>query len=204
MTRQVDCRALSPSDHARFVCRLRAVACRAIARAAAADPAVTIGFVEIDGDPRYEPMHGLWAHDAQDPRASASPARRSGIDEAQALTRVLKTDFALERISVKSPAEVAPAVMQAHDSRRHPFLHRRCAGRGIQAAGRCRARAATCFCSTPPRRMIRCVAICARAEFVHTLPSLAMRMDGARAISGVAQVARSAGPPRPAAGRCRS
>ena len=36
-----------------------------------------------------------------------------GVDEAAALARVLKTDFALERITVKSPAEVAPAVTQA-------------------------------------------------------------------------------------------
>ena len=31
-----------------------------------------------------------------------------GIDEAAALARVLKTDFSLERITVKSAAEVRP------------------------------------------------------------------------------------------------
>src|SRR5512136_2776954 len=36
-----------------------------------------------------------------------------GVDEAAALVRVLNTEFALERITVKSPAEVAPAVIQA-------------------------------------------------------------------------------------------
>ena len=46
-----------------------------------------------------------------------------GIDEAQALTRVLKTDFALERITVKSPAEVAPAVHAGDGARGiHFFL----------------------------------------------------------------------------------
>ena len=42
-----------------------------------------------------------------------------GIDEAQALTRVLKTDFALERITVKSAAEVAPRRAAGAGGARH-------------------------------------------------------------------------------------
>ena len=101
-----------------------------------------------------------------------------GLDEAQALTRVLKTDFALERITVPSPAEVAPAVVQARDSARDPILHRRCAGGRVQAVGRRGSRSRCSASSTPQRRTMHCVARSARAQFVHTLPSLAMGMDG--------------------------
>ena len=38
---------------------------------------------------------------------------RIGLDDAKILARVLKIDFDLERITVKSAAEVAPAVQQA-------------------------------------------------------------------------------------------
>jgi hypothetical protein len=79
---------------------------------------LTIGFVDIEGDPRYEPIRGferLILKTREHPFAGAEV----GIDEAQALTRVLKTDFVLERITVKSADAVAPAV----------------AGAGVQAAG---------------------------------------------------------------------
>src|SRR5260370_41892134 len=83
---------------------------------------VTIGFVEIEGDPRYEPIKGferLVLKTREHPFVGA----QVGIDEAQALTRVLKTDFVLERITVKSAEEVAPAVQQATEARGiHFFL----------------------------------------------------------------------------------
>ena len=64
---------------------------------------VTIGYVEVAGDARYEPITGfgrLVLKTRERPFAGA----QVGLDEAQALTRVLKTEFALERISVPSPA----------------------------------------------------------------------------------------------------
>src|SRR5579871_3124316 len=65
---------------------------------------LTIGFVDIDGDPRYEPIRGferLIIKTREHPFVGA----QVGIDEAQPLTRILKTDFALERITVKSSEE---------------------------------------------------------------------------------------------------
>src|SRR5258708_38186603 len=62
---------------------------------------LTIGFVDIEGDPRYEPIKGferLVLKTREHPFTGA----QIGIDEAQALTRVLKTDFVLERITLKS------------------------------------------------------------------------------------------------------
>jgi len=69
----------------------------------AAPQRVTIGYVEVSGDTRYEPITGygrLVLKSRERPIAGA----QVGLDEAQALTRVLKTEFILERISVASPA----------------------------------------------------------------------------------------------------
>src|SRR5436309_1816998 len=64
---------------------------------APAQQRVTIGFVEIAGDPRHEPRKAyerLILRMRDHPYAGA----QVGIEEAAALTRVLRTDFALERI----------------------------------------------------------------------------------------------------------
>src|SRR5437868_6868194 len=77
---------------------------------------VAIGFVEIEGDPRHEPIRGyerLILKTREHPFAGA----QVGIEEARSLVRVLKTDFALERITVKSADAVAPAVVEARETR---------------------------------------------------------------------------------------
>src|SRR5258707_6491020 len=83
---------------------------------------ISIGYVEIEGDPRYEPVRAyerLILKTRDHPFAGA----QIGIDEAAALVRVLNTEFALERITVESPAEAAPAVIQALEARGvHFFL----------------------------------------------------------------------------------
>ena len=102
-----------------------------------------------------------------------------GLDDAKVLARVLKTDFALERITreVRRRGR-AGACMQAHDIARHPFLHRRCAGGSIQAAGRlpCSGRDVLLFNATAPDDTLR-RDLCAK-EIVTRLPSLSMSMDG--------------------------
>src|SRR5436189_651800 len=73
---------------------------------------VTIGYVEIAGDVRHQPITGfgrLVLKTREHPFAGA----QVGLDEAQALSRVLNVDFALERISVGSAAEIAEAVLTA-------------------------------------------------------------------------------------------
>src|SRR5262249_13361769 len=83
---------------------------------------VSIGYVEIEGDPRYEPVRAyerLILKTRDHPFVGA----QIGLDEAAALVRVLNTEFALERTTVKSSAEVAPAVIQALEARGvHFFL----------------------------------------------------------------------------------
>jgi ABC transporter substrate binding protein (PQQ-dependent alcohol dehydrogenase system) len=138
-------------------------------------PRVTIGFVEIAGDPRHEPIRAyerLILKTREHPYAGA----QVGIDEAQALTRVLKTEFALERITVKSAEEVAPAVLQAAEARGiHFFILDTPAEAFKPLAAAVKGRDVLLFNATAPEDALR-REVCAR-EIVHTLPSLAMSMD---------------------------
>jgi len=137
---------------------------------------VTIGYVEVAGDARYEPITGfgrLVLKNRERPFAGA----QVGLDEAQALTRVLKTEFALERISVPSPAEVAAAVVQARDARGIQFFIVDAPADAFKPlAAAVRGRDVLIFNATAADDALR-REVCA-AQFVHTLPSLAMGMDG--------------------------
>jgi hypothetical protein len=95
---------------------IAAFAQAALAQPAQPNPRVTIAFVDIEGDPRHEPVRAyerMVLKLREHPLAGA----QVGIEEAQILRRVLKIDFALERIRVKSVAEAAPAVLHALESR---------------------------------------------------------------------------------------
>jgi ABC transporter substrate binding protein (PQQ-dependent alcohol dehydrogenase system) len=137
---------------------------------------VTIGFVEIDGDPRHEPIRGyerLILKTREHPFAGA----QIGIDEARALTRVLQTEFALQRITVKSADEVAPAVRQALETQNiHFFILDTPAEAFKPLADAVRGRDVLLFNATAGEDSLR-RNLCA-PEIVHTFPSLAMRMDG--------------------------
>ncbi len=138
-------------------------------------PRVTIGFVEIAGDPRHEPIKGyerLILKTREHPFAGA----QVGVDEAKALTRVLKMDFALERITVKSADALAPAVLQARETRGiHFFIVDAPADAFKPLAAAVRGRDVLLFNVTAPEDFLR-REVCAR-EIVHTIPSLAMSMD---------------------------
>jgi ABC transporter substrate binding protein (PQQ-dependent alcohol dehydrogenase system) len=142
---------------------------------AAPQERVTIGYVEVVGDSRYEPITGygrLVLKSRERPFAGA----QIGIEDAQALVRILKIDFALERITVKSPAEVAGAVTQARDAGGiHFFIIDAPAEAFKPLADTVRGRDILIFNATAADDTLR-RNLCA-AEFVHTLPSLAMSMD---------------------------
>ncbi len=137
---------------------------------------IAIGFVEIAGDPRHEPLRAyerLILKTREHPYAGA----QVGIEEAQAIARVLKMEFALERITVKSAEEVAPAVTQAIDGRNiHFFIVDAPADAFKPLAAAVKGRDALLFNATAPEDWLR-RDLCSR-EVVHTLPSLAMSMDG--------------------------
>jgi ABC transporter substrate binding protein (PQQ-dependent alcohol dehydrogenase system) len=147
----------------------------ALAQATPPRQQVVIGYVEIEGDPRYEPIRGyerLILKTRDHPFAGA----QIGIDEAAALVRVLNTQFGLERITVKSPAEVAPAVIAALEGRDiHYFLIDAPADAFKPLAAATKGRDVLLFNVSAEDDGLR-RELCAR-EFVHVIPSLAMRMD---------------------------
>jgi ABC transporter substrate binding protein (PQQ-dependent alcohol dehydrogenase system) len=151
----------------------------AVAAAAAEDAVprqrIKIGFVAIEDDPRYEPIRAyerLILKTREHPFAGAEVA----IDEAAALTRVLNTDFILERISAKSAAEVAPAVAAAFEAGTHFFLIDAPAEAFKPLAAAMHGRDALLFNVSEPDDALR-RDLCA-AEFVHVYPSRAQLMDG--------------------------
>ena len=135
-----------------------------------------IGYVDVTGDPRYEPITG-YGRLALKHREHPFTGAQVGLDETQALSRVSKTEFALERISVASPAEVAPAVVKAAATHDVHFFVVDAAGEAFKPlADAVRGRDILVFNATEPDDTLR-REICA-AELVHTLPSMAMYMDG--------------------------
>jgi ABC transporter substrate binding protein (PQQ-dependent alcohol dehydrogenase system) len=137
---------------------------------------VAIGYVEIAGDVRYEPIKAyerLVLKSRDHPFAGA----QIGLDDAKVLGRVLNTDFALERMTVKSAADVATAVQQAMAARDiRFFIIDAPAAAFAPLAAAVRGRDALLFNVTAPDDALR-RDLCAK-EIVHVFPSLSMSMDG--------------------------
>jgi ABC transporter substrate binding protein (PQQ-dependent alcohol dehydrogenase system) len=135
---------------------------------------LTIGYVEIEGDKRYEPI--MAERLVLKAREHPYDGARIGLDDAKILGRVLKLDFELERITVKSSAEVASAVRQA-EARNIRFLLIDAPAEAFKPlADATRGRDVLLFNITAPDDTLR-RDLCAR-EFVHVLPSRAMIADG--------------------------
>ena len=135
---------------------------------------LTIGYVEIEGDPRYEPV--MAERLVLKAREHPFDGARIGLDDAKILARVLKIDFDLERITVKSAAEVAPAVQQAEARNIRFFLIDAPTEAFKPLADAMRGRDVLLFNITAPDDTLR-RDLCAR-EFVHVLPSRSMTADG--------------------------
>ena len=157
-------------------CVLVSFGCSALAQAPAPAPQqrVTIGYVDIAGDPRHEPIKA-YERIVLKPRESPFAGAQVSLDEAQPLSRVLKIDFALERITVKSAAEVTPAVTQAVERGIHFIIVDAPAEAFRPLAAAVRGREVLLFNATAPDDWLR-RELCSR-EIVHTLPSLAMTSD---------------------------
>jgi ABC transporter substrate binding protein (PQQ-dependent alcohol dehydrogenase system) len=158
------------------LCQL-AFVCGSLADAQEAErQRVAIGYVEIESDVRYEPIKAyerLILKVREHPFAGA----QIGLDDAKVLGRVLKTDFALERITVKSAADVATAVQQAMAARNiRFFIIDAPAAAFAPLAAVVRGRDVLLFNVTAPDDALR-RDLCAK-EIVHVFPSLSMSMDG--------------------------
>jgi ABC transporter substrate binding protein (PQQ-dependent alcohol dehydrogenase system) len=136
---------------------------------------VTIGYVEIEDDPRHEPIRA-YERIILKTRDRPFAGAQVGIDEAAGLARVLRAAFSLERITVKSAAEVASAVVQAQASRNIQFFILDVPAEAFKPlAAAVRGRDVLLFNATAPEDFLR-REVCSR-EIIHTLPSLAMTMD---------------------------
>src|ERR1700721_210015 len=145
------------------------------AAAAPARQRIVIGYVDIEGDPRYEPVRAYERLILKE-RGHPFPGAQVGIDEAQAPVRVLNTEFALERITVKAPDQVAGAVTQAMAERSIKFFLIDAPVEAFKPlAAAVKGRDALLFNVSAPDDSLR-RDVCAR-EMVHTIPSLAMSMD---------------------------
>ncbi|MGO9699214.1 MAG: amino acid ABC transporter substrate-binding protein [Xanthobacteraceae bacterium] len=136
---------------------------------------VKIGFVEIEGDERYQPVR---AYERTILKAREHPftGAEVGIDDAAALSRVLPADFTLSRITAKSPADVASAVAAALDAGTQFFLLDAPAEVFKSVAAAIRGRDVVVFNVSEPDDALR-RNLCA-AEFAHVYPSRAQLMDG--------------------------
>jgi ABC transporter substrate binding protein (PQQ-dependent alcohol dehydrogenase system) len=143
--------------------------------APSAKPQINIAFVEIEDDPRYAPVRA-YERIILKTRAHPFTGAELGLDDATPLARVLKADFRLQRIKVKSAAEVAPAVGTALDAGTHFFLIDAPAESFKSLAEAVRGRDVLLFNVSEPEDSLRRDA-CA-AEFVHVYPSRAQLMDG--------------------------
>jgi len=136
---------------------------------------IVIGFIDIEGDPRYEPVRA-YERLILKTRDHPFPGAQIGVDEALALVRVLNTDFALERITVKAPGEVADAVTKAMADRGIKFFLIDAPAEAFKPlAAAVKGRDVLLFNVSAPDDSLR-REVCAR-EIVHTIPSLAMGMD---------------------------
>jgi len=143
--------------------------------APAAKPQVNIAFVEIKDDPRYAPVRA-YERIILKVRAHPFAGAELGLDDAAPLARALKADFRLQRITVKSALDVAPAVSGALDAGTHFFLIDAPAESFKPLADAVHGRDALLFNVSEPEDSLR-RALCA-AELIHTYPSRAQLTDG--------------------------
>jgi ABC transporter substrate binding protein (PQQ-dependent alcohol dehydrogenase system) len=134
-----------------------------------------IGFVQVENDPRYQPIRAyerILLKSPEHPFAGAEV----GIDDAAPFVRILGIDFTLDRIVAKSAADVASAVANAAAAGTHFFLIDAPPDSYRPLAAAVHGRDVLLFnVSTPDDTLRR--DLCA-AEFVHVYPSRAQFTDG--------------------------
>ncbi len=143
--------------------------------AAPSRPHISIAFVTIENDARYDPIRAYERIVLKAPEHPLAGAKL-GIDEAAAFARVLNADVTLDPVAVKSSEDVAPAVLARLAAGTHFFLLDAPAEAFKPLAAAVRGRDALVFNVSEPDDTLR-RDLCA-AEFVHVYPSRAQLMDG--------------------------
>lgn len=136
---------------------------------------VTVGFLDLDGDPRYAPVRGFDRYILKDPEHPFAGAQVS-IDDSVALRRTANAEFKLERLTVKTPEE-APAALTNAMERGIQFVLVDLPAPSYKAvAAAAKGKDVLLFNVSAPEDTLR-RDLCA-AEFVHVYPSRAQLMDG--------------------------
>jgi ABC transporter substrate binding protein (PQQ-dependent alcohol dehydrogenase system) len=136
---------------------------------------VPIVYVELADDARYEPIRAYGRYVLKN-RDHPYDGARVGIDDAKALTRAMRADHQLERVTVKSADEMAAAIVKAIDGGAQFFLVDAPADGFKTIAKAVKGKDALLFNVSAPEDWLR-RDLCA-AEIVHTMPSRAQLMDG--------------------------
>ncbi len=158
---------------------LAGVSARAQAQAPAPAPAPVkpfpIAYVEIDGDPRYEPLR-VFERLVLKTRDRPFAGAQAGIEDAAPLKRVTGADFQLRRMTLKKAEEMAPEVIRAIDSGVAFFLIDAPAEAFRALAAAVKGREVLLFNISAPEDWLR-RDLCS-AEIIHAMPSRAQLMDG--------------------------
>src|SRR5271163_2545280 len=160
----------------------RALGLALLALAAVATPAqaqhpgvVTIGYVELENDARYEPVLGT-ERIVIARRERPEPAAEVALDEAIAIGRVIQRDFVLAHFRAASEPlliEQVVAAAERHDI--HLFVLDLPAEAVEHLASALAGKPALLFNATAPDDALRRT-LCA-PNLIHTMPSLAMLTD---------------------------
>jgi ABC transporter substrate binding protein (PQQ-dependent alcohol dehydrogenase system) len=136
---------------------------------------VKIAFVQVKDDARYAQIQASDRIILKAPEHPFAGAQVGG-DEAAPLVRILNTDFSLDRIEVKSQADVTAAIQQAADAGTRFFLLDAPMEAYRPLAAAMHGRDVLMFNVSEPDDSLR-REVCA-PEFVHVYPSRAQLMDG--------------------------
>ncbi len=136
---------------------------------------LTIGYVEISGDPRYAPVRGV-ERMILATRDRPFPAVEVAVDEAKSLSLVIRREFAVARITAKTADDIAPAVLAALQEQHIHFFVLDLPGEAVKLAAQAvHGKDVLLLNATASDDWLRREAC--SADIVHTAPSLAMTTD---------------------------
>jgi ABC transporter substrate binding protein (PQQ-dependent alcohol dehydrogenase system) len=136
---------------------------------------LTIGYVEIAGDPRYAPVRGA-ERMILATRDRPFPAVEVAVDEAKPLSPVIHREFAVVRITAKTADDVAQAVLAALQEQHIHLFVLDLPGEAVKMLSQAvHGKDVLLFNATAPDDWLRREAC--SADVVHTAPSLAMTTD---------------------------
>ena len=147
----------------------------ALPQSGAALKQITIGFIDLDGDPRYEPMEVYQRHILKD-LDPAYQGAEMGVEDSVIMNRSTGAEFKLQRFTLKSADAALAAVQEGQGKGISFFLIDLPASAYKAVAAGVKGKDVLLFNVSAPEDTLR-RDMCS-AEFVHVYPSRAQLMDG--------------------------